>query len=127
MCTDACLTALFGIQRQPSSLASSLSMGPQHLFPLLCGNFLYLARSWALVWCAGQCFYQFKSDKLFSFLLLLLLSCSKDSIRKKIQLGRTTKHFSPGHVNVRLSLAGYCHVALLGSSANCLPSQAEEK
>lgn len=49
LCLGAtCLTALFGIQQQPSSLASSLSMGPQHLFPLLCRNFLYLARSWTL-------------------------------------------------------------------------------
>lgn len=31
-----------------SNPASSLSMGPQHLFPLLCRNFLYLARSWAV-------------------------------------------------------------------------------
>ena len=44
----SCLTALFGIQQQPGSLASSLSVGPQHLFPLLCRNFLYLARSWTL-------------------------------------------------------------------------------
>lgn len=39
------LAALFGIQQQPGSLASSLSVGPQHLFPLLCRNFLYLAGS----------------------------------------------------------------------------------
>lgn len=46
-----CLAALFGIQQLPSSWASSLSVGPQHLFPLLYRNFLFLARNWTLSIC----------------------------------------------------------------------------
>lgn len=50
----------------PSSSASSLSMGPRHLFPLLCWNFLYLARSCSLNLRVGLWLQWFETLKLFN-------------------------------------------------------------
>lgn len=109
LCLGAtCLAALFGIQQQPSSLASSLSMGPQHLFPLLCRNFLYLARSWTLsigaqvsVSNSLREMNSIFSSVIFHF-LLLLLSCSKDNIRKHDSTWEDHETF--------LTRASKCHV-----------------
>lgn len=116
LCLGAtCLAALFGIQQQPGSSASSLSMGPQHLFPLLCRNFLYLARSWTPSICVQvtvcnslRAINSIISKVMFLFSLLFLCCCScffqMTVVENMIQLGRTTKHFSPGLLNVMSSL-----------------------
>lgn len=141
-----CLTALFGIQQLPGSLASSLSVGPQHLFPLLYRNFLYLARSWTLSICAQitvslrainsvilKVIFLFSSavaqvwGGFFFFVIFVQFFLSRRQWKENmIQLGRTTKHFSPGLLNVTLSpcmLLTRC----IAKSANYLPSQAQEK
>lgn len=132
-----CLTALFGIQQLPSSWASSLSVGPQHLFPLLYRNFLYLARNWTLSICVQitvslRAINSIIFKVVFLFFLLPFLSFAllcffQTTIEENIiQLGRTAKRFSPGLLNVMLSpcmLLTRC----AAKSANYLASRAQEK
>lgn len=119
--SSTCLTALFGIQQQPSDLASSLSTGPQHLFPLLCRNFLYLARSWAQLGHRSICIGL--KESIFFDVIFLLNFCHCSVVIKTIsesinELGRTAKPFS-GHLNVMLLLS--CYSQCVARIANYLP------
>lgn len=75
----------------------------------------------SLNWCIGQCFLYFERDALYilkHFQFFFFLCCcsvvQKTILENMIQLGRSMKHFSLGHLNVMLSFACYWHVALPG-------------
>lgn len=70
----------------------------------------------SLNWCVGQynekwTVYSPALYLCFFFTPVVAQLFKKTILENMIHLGRTMKHFSPGHLNVMLSLACYWHVA----------------